>query len=68
REKRAMRQAMMSGGSVAIEPQRSGLSPFKLNARFTSADFFAMFDVPLRYGQAWSGTSDERHERVAVIS
>lgn len=68
REKRAMRQAMMSGGSVAIEPQRSGLSPFKLNARFTSADFFAMFDVPLLYGQAWSGTSDERHERVAVIS
>ncbi|MCF5932182.1 ABC transporter permease, partial [Xanthomonas perforans] len=60
--------AMMSGGSVAIEPQRSGLSPFKLNARFTSADFFAMFDVPLLYGQAWSGTSDERHERVAVIS
>ncbi|MBB3921380.1 ABC transporter permease [Xanthomonas arboricola] len=68
REKRAVRQAMMTGGNVAIEPQRSGLSPFKLESRFTSADFFPMFDTPFLYGQGWSGASDERHERVVVIS
>ncbi|KLD71694.1 ABC transporter permease [Xanthomonas pisi] len=68
REKRAMRQAMMTGGNVAIEPQRSGLSPFKLESRFTSADFFPMFDTPFLYGQGWSSASDERHERVVVIS
>ncbi|MBB6339243.1 putative ABC transport system permease protein [Xanthomonas arboricola] len=68
REKRAVRQAMMTGGNVAIEPQRSGLSPFKLESRFTSADFFPMFDTPFLYGQGWSSASDERHERVVVIS
>ncbi|WP_349656059.1 ABC transporter permease [Xanthomonas sp. 10-10] len=68
REKRAVRQAMMTGGNVAIEPQRSGLSPFKLESRFTSADFFSMFDTPFLYGQGWSSASDERHERVVVIS
>lgn len=68
REKRAMRQAIMTGGDVAIEPQRSGMTPFKLNARYSSADFFPMFDVPFLHGQAWSSVSDQRHERVAVIS
>ncbi|MCC4599041.1 ABC transporter permease [Xanthomonas melonis] len=68
REKRAKRQAMMSGGNVAIEPQKSGLSPFKLETRFTSADFFPMFETPFLYGQGWTSASDERHERVAVIT
>ncbi|WP_369940480.1 ABC transporter permease [Xanthomonas medicagonis] len=68
REKRAKRQAMMTGGSVAVEPSRSGLKPFKSEARFTSADFFPMFDTPFLYGHGWSGTEDERHQRVAVIS
>ncbi|WP_372361417.1 ABC transporter permease [Xanthomonas sp. NCPPB 1325] len=68
REKRAMRQAIMTGGYAILEPQRNGLSPFLLNLRYTSADFFAMFDTPFLYGQGWSSTSDERHERVAVIT
>ncbi|WP_369977050.1 ABC transporter permease [Xanthomonas bundabergensis] len=68
REKRAKRQAMMTGGSVAVEPSKSGLKPFKSEVRFTSADFFPMFDTPFLYGHGWTGTEDERHERVAVIS
>ncbi|CTP87395.1 ABC transporter ATP-binding protein [Xanthomonas translucens pv. arrhenatheri] len=68
REKRAKRQAMMSGGSAAIEPLKSGLKPFKSEVRFTSADFFPMFDTPFLYGHGWTGTEDERHQRVAVIS
>ncbi|MDL5368042.1 ABC transporter permease [Xanthomonas sp. NCPPB 2654] len=68
REKRAKRQAMMSGGGAAIEPLKSGLKPFKSEVRFTSADFFPMFDTPFLYGRGWTGTEDERHERVAVIS
>jgi ABC-type antimicrobial peptide transport system, permease component len=68
REKRAKRQAMMTGGSVAVEPSRSGLKPFKSEARFTSADFFPLFDTPFLYGHGWSGTEDERHQRVTVIS
>ncbi|MXV08367.1 MULTISPECIES: ABC transporter permease [unclassified Xanthomonas] len=68
REKRAKRQALMSGGSAAIEPLKSGLKPFKSEVRFTSADFFPMFDTPFLYGHGWTGTEDERHERVVVIS
>ncbi|MBB4127882.1 putative ABC transport system permease protein [Xanthomonas translucens] len=68
REKHAKRQALMTGGSVAVEPSKSGLKPFKSEVRFTSADFFPMFDTPFLYGHGWTGTEDERHERVAVIS
>jgi putative ABC transport system permease protein len=34
----------------------------------TSADFFAMFDVPWQYGGGWSAAEDEGEGRVAVIS
>jgi len=68
RERRAQRQAVMVGGGVAIEPDRSDLPPFLVEARFTSADFFPMFNAPLRYGAAWKGTEDEARGRVAVIS
>ncbi|WP_249054683.1 ABC transporter permease [Xanthomonas nasturtii] len=68
REKRAKHQALMTGGSLAIEPAKSGLSAFKSEARYTSADFFPMFQPPFLYGQAWSSSSDERHERVVVIT
>ncbi|MCL1551981.1 ABC transporter permease [Xanthomonas nasturtii] len=68
REKRAKHQALMTGGSLSIEPAKSGLSAFKSEARYTSADFFPMFQPPFLYGQAWSSSSDERHERVVVIT
>ncbi|MCL1531797.1 ABC transporter permease [Xanthomonas nasturtii] len=68
REKRAKHQALMTGGSLAIEPAKSGLSAFKSEARYTSADFFPMFQPPFLYGQAWSSSSDEWHERVVVIT
>jgi len=68
RDARGDRQAMMSGGDVAIEPQRDGLKPFTATARYTSADFFAMFGVPFQYGQGWSASEDAARGRVAVIS
>jgi len=68
RQRRGVHQAMMTGGSAGIEPQRAGMDPFYADARFTSADFFQMFDAPFQYGNGWSGTEDEKHERVAVIS
>ena len=68
REARGDRQAVMTGGSVGIQPQQQGLSPFSAEARYTSADFFAMFATPFLHGNGWSKTEDERRERVAVIS
>jgi len=68
REARGDRQAVMTGGSVGIQPQRQGLSPFSADARYTSADFFAMFATPFQHGNGWSKIEDERRERVVVIS
>jgi len=68
RGKRGLRQAMMTGGGISVTPGREGLAPFVADARYTSADFFPMFDVPLLYGNGWSAKEDESHARVAVIS
>lgn len=68
RAHRADRQALMTGGAVAIQPTASTIDPFYEDARYTSADFFPMFDVPFRYGRAWSAAEDESKARVAVIS
>lgn len=67
-EKRAKRQAMMTGGDISITPEREGMAPSIRNARYTSADFFAMFDAPMRHGRGWSEKEDQDHARVAVIS
>src|SRR5690606_34136344 len=48
REKRGVRQAMMTGGAVSITPERADLPPFFSDARYTSADFFPMFATPFR--------------------
>jgi putative ABC transport system permease protein len=68
RDARAERQAMMTGGRVALAPPGSTIAPFFGEARYTSADFFPMFGVPLRVGRAWTAAEDRAHERVAVIS
>ncbi|KQR12981.1 MULTISPECIES: ABC transporter permease [Xanthomonas] len=68
REKRADHQAMMSGGKVALEPDNASLRPFSIDARYTSTDFFPMFDVPFLYGGAWSTSDDGSRARVAVLS
>ena len=67
-QKRADRQALMTAGSVAIEPNKAGLAPFAASARFTTADFFPMFDVPMRAGRAWTAEEDRARARVVVIS
>jgi putative ABC transport system permease protein len=66
--RRAERQALMSGGGAAIEPARADLRPFSVDTRYTSADFFAMFDVPFAGGGPWSADDDAARARVAVIS
>jgi putative ABC transport system permease protein len=68
RQHRGTHQAMMTGGSAGIEPQRAGMDPFNADARYTSADFFQMFDAPFQYGNGWTATEDDKHEHVAVIA
>ena len=68
RQKRGDRQAMMTGGSFGIEPAKQGLDPFYADSRYTTADFFPMFDAPFLYGHGWSAAEDQRRDRVVVLS
>ncbi len=67
RQKRGDRQAVMSAGSVTVQPDGNAAQPFRAMARYTSADFFPMFDVPLKDGSAWTAAADEARAQVAVI-
>ena len=66
--KRAEHQALMTGGSVPIQPEQSSLDPFYVEARYTTADFFAMFDAPFLYGHGWTVADDEAKAREVVIA
>jgi putative ABC transport system permease protein len=68
RERRGDRQALMSGGSVPVEATDGKVQPFSVDARYTTADFFPMFDVPFRFGAGWNQSDDQARSRVAVIS
>ena len=68
REHRGDRQAMMSGGAVSVESADGKIQPFAVDARYTSADFFPMFDAPFAYGSGWTAADDEGRSQVAVIS
>jgi len=68
RQHMADRQAMMTGGSSAITPERPDLKPFYIDSRWTSADFFPMFDVPFVAGSGWTATDDANAAHIAVIS
>jgi putative ABC transport system permease protein len=65
---RADRQALMTGGSVPVQPERSSLDPFYVEARYTTAGFFAMFDAPFLYGHGWNTADDEAKAREVVIA
>lgn len=67
-QKRGLRQLMTSGGQVVLTPEKSGATPELVDARYSSADFFPMFDVPLQFGRSWTAAEDEGKARVLVIS
>ena len=64
----AKRQVMMTGANVPVQPESPSIKPFYSTARYTSADFFAMFDAPFLYGGAWDARADADQARVVVIS
>ncbi|MBD7953505.1 ABC transporter permease [Stenotrophomonas sp. Sa5BUN4] len=68
RDKRAQRQAVMTAGGATIVPESSTLKPFSVDSRYTSADFFPMFEVPFQYGNPWTAADDEGRGRVVVLS
>jgi putative ABC transport system permease protein len=66
--KRARYQALMTGGAVPVQPTQSAVDPFFEDARYTTADFFPMFDVPFLHGRGWNASDDEAGARVVVLT
>lgn len=65
---KAKRQVMMSGGGVLGQAEGDTRKPDSYRSRYTSADFFPMFDVPFLHGSAWSATEDQVEAAVTVLS
>ena len=64
---KGVHQAAMSGGQVTMVPPEGASHAFNETARYTTADFFAMFDVPFVDGHGWTADDDDRHARVVVL-
>ena len=65
---RAHRQVISFKSDRVVQPDGDDVLPFQEEVRATSADFFAMFDVPFKYGAGWDAAADRTEERVTVLS
>jgi len=65
---RAYRQTISFKSSRVVFPESESARPFQEEVRATTADFFAMFDVPFEYGSGWDASADRSEERVVVLS
>ncbi len=54
--------------TIFVFPDAPGARPYQTRIQLCHADFFPMFDAPFQYGSGWSRTSDERRDRVVVLS
>jgi len=64
---RAVRQVISFRSSRVIQPEGDESLPFQRSTRATTNDFFAMFNVPFRYGAPWDRSADDALEHVVVI-
>ncbi|WUR12822.1 ABC transporter permease [[Empedobacter] haloabium] len=66
--KQGIRRTAIMGTGGAIEPERKDMPSFAATGLAPTRDFFAMFDVPFLYGQAWSEADDRAGADVIVLS
>jgi putative ABC transport system permease protein len=62
------RQAVMTGGQVLVRPTSSGVHPFDIDGRFTTAGFFGLFGRSFLHGRGWTAADDDARARVVVLS
>jgi putative ABC transport system permease protein len=63
--RRGVRQSAMYAIHIDVSPL--GARSFAMHGRAVYGDFFRMFDVPFRAGNAWGPTEDEGRARVAIL-
>ena len=64
----AKRQSAMFAALLSVRPGDPQQKPFKASVRTTYTDFFPMFDVPFKYGRAWTASEDENRSAVVVLT
>ncbi|HEY6454365.1 MAG TPA: ABC transporter permease [Steroidobacteraceae bacterium] len=64
----ARRQVAMHEVPLTVVPADPRLTSFPTFGRAVTADFFAMFDVPMLYGHGWDESDDSRSAPVVVLS
>lgn len=62
------RKIMMYQSTRILDPRSGGPKASRVSVRLTTADFFAMFDVPFLYGSGWNQRADASPEPVVVLS
>jgi putative ABC transport system permease protein len=66
--RQASRQTLVYPAKWGVESNNPLVPPMLLAGDAVTADFFGMFDVPFRFGTAWSAADDAQHAPVVVIS
>jgi putative ABC transport system permease protein len=62
-----LRRTALYGVQAAAEPPKRAIPPFTMSGLAPTRDFFAMFEVPLLHGQAWTEADDARGADVVVL-
>lgn len=62
------RRTAMMGVGGSLQPERKDLAPFAATGGGPTRDFFAMFEIPFLYGQAWSAADDKAGADVIVLT
>ena len=63
-----VRQSPMFPSELIVARDDDRSHPKRESARLCSADFFAMFNVPFKYGAAWDRKAEEELEPVVVLN
>lgn len=62
------RQTATFRARLTVIPDPNVARPTREDVRLAEADFFEMFQVPFRYGGAWTREADAKLEQVVVLS
>ena len=63
-----LHQTGVGNASVYVFPDDEINKPYQTTVQLVQADFFPMFNVPFRYGGAWTDDADRTREAVTVLS
>ncbi|GGY07644.1 FtsX-like permease family protein [Massilia dura] len=66
--KQGERRTAMMGLGGSLQPDRKDMAPFIVSGGGPTRDFFAMFEIPFLYGQAWSDADDKAGADVIVLT